>query len=381
MRAHYKILLLGFSQRSGLTFHYTRLAISLKHSGNEVIVVSSENAQYYCLPEELNASNIRLHKHSSLGKANLIDIIKGSGFLKQVIEREGPFDIVLGGGVREAIQVFLSTRKLNRKPITLSIIGFLPRGKIERSIAALSYNFFYDNNIALCNYTKTELTKLGVNSSKVHVIPLFAPDLKWFDKAIKFNVDLGTYNLQNVIHPVIFYAARHDPYKGFEYYLMSAQEVLRKYDATFVIGGSGPLTGYLRRLAEKLGISEKVVFSGRISNYHMPFILGNIPDVCISTSLVEQLPSYILECMAARKPIVSSNVAGVPEIVEDGINGYLVPPCDYRQTARKIMNLLENPRKAREMGLAGRGKIERWFNMEASVNILMETCEDILGRK
>lgn len=370
-----RILLLGFSHRIGLTFHYTRLAVALKRAGNDVVVISTNNAQYDRLSEDLKNTKVRLYSDNSMDKTNLIDTVKALKFLKSVLKKEKSFDLIVGGGVRESIKVWLSSRKLNEKPITFSVVGSLPQIKFERFLAGLFYNLFYDNCIALCKYTKNQLKDLGINTQKIHVIPLFAPDLTWFDKAKISKIDLKDYDLQDLDKSTVFYAASHYCHKGFEYYLMAASEVLKKFDATFIVGGKGPLTEYLKKLADKLEISKNVIFTGWISNYHIPYILSNLVDICVSTSLVEQLPSYLMECMAAKKPIIATCVGGVPEIVINGLNGYLIPPADPQKTADYIMYLIENLKKARDMGIAGRKIVENQLNMQTSINKLLKIYE------
>ena len=88
-----------------------------------------------------------------------------------------------------------------------------------------------------------------------------------------------------------------------------------------------------------------------------------------------------MECMAASKPVIASNVGGIPEIVEDGVNGYIVSPYNYKKTAYCIMDLLNNPKKAKEMGLIGRKMIEKKFNMETSIKKLIKTYKRLQSQK
>lgn len=372
----HKILLIGSSSGIGLTFHFTRLAIALKSMGNEVIVLSHRKEQYAELQNDLDRSGIRRYVSDVMDNSDIMGVIKGAKDIGRVLRKEKGFDVIHAGGVRHGVKVFFATRRLNEKAKTFATVGSLPRSKVGVNVAAWSYNWFYDKCIALSNYTKKELVRCGVNPDKICVIPLFAPDLEWFDEAKKVEINLGDYDLQDITKPVVFYAASHFHNKGFPYYLMAASKILKKFDATFVVGGRGPLTSSLQNLAKKLGISNHVVFTGWISNYHMPYILSNIADICVSTSLVEQLPSYIMECMAAGKPVVASSVGGVPEIVINEVNGYLVLPCDYEETARRITDLLSDPEKARKMGLAGRKTTKEQLNIKSSVLKLVKVYEE-----
>jgi len=379
----FRILLIASSYGTGLTFNFTRLALALKRQGNEIVVLSGEKEQYAELSRELFRANIKRYICDSIDYAGITDIVNGALCISKVIDKEGDFDIIHMGGIRHIVKVFLATKWMNKKPKTVATVVSFPRSKsgssskLDMSISKIAYSLC-DKSVALCKYTKTQLIKWHVKPTKILVIPLFAVDIEWFDKVKKIEVPLERYNLKDIENPVIFYAARHIYVKGFHYFLKAAGEVLRKFDATFVVGGRGPLTVCLQNLAEKLDISNNVVFTGWISNYHMPYLLSNVADICVSTSFVEQLPSYIMECMAAGKPVVASSVGGVPEIILNEVNGCLVPPHDFEGTAGRIIDLLNNPEKAREMGLAGRKMIEERLNMKSSVLKLLKVYEETI---
>jgi glycosyltransferase involved in cell wall biosynthesis len=340
--------------------------------GKEVVVVSEEGEQYPCLHTELEDQRIKYYRTAHLSKSTPLDLLKGTKDIASILRTHGPFDIILGGGVREGPKILMAKKYSDNKSINLSVIGSLPEKRYECFIAGAIYNMFYDKNVTLCDFTRKQMIRLGVKDSKIITVPLFAPDLEWFDKAEQSRIDLEAYNLQDVrkSEPIIFYAASHYYHKGFEYYLMAAYEVLKNNNATFILGGKGPLTQYLKRLAKRLKIDKSVIFTGWISNYHMPYILSNIADICVSTSLVEQLPSYVMECMAAKKPIVAASVGGIPELIVDGVNGYLVPPKDPASMANSILKLINDPDNAREMGLRGRQIVEKEFNMTVAISKL-----------
>jgi len=378
----FRILLIASSYGTGLAFNFTRLALALKRKGNEVVVLSGPKGQYAESSKELFRANIKRYICNSIDYAWTADIVNGALSIRRIINEEKGFDIIHMGGIRHIVKVFLALKRVNKKPKTVATVVSFPRSKsgssskLDASISKIAYSLC-DKSIALCKHTKTQLMKWHVKPNKISVIPLFAPDIEWFDEFKKIKVPLEQYNLKELKNPVIFYAARHIYIKGIHCFLKAAREVLRKFDATFIIGGKGPLTISLKNLSEKLGISKRVVFTGWISNYHMPYVLSNIADICVSTSFVEQLPSYIMECMAAGKPIVASSVGGIPEIVIDEMNGYLVPPRDYKESARRIVELLEEPEKAKKMGQVGRKMIEQNLNMKVSVSKLIETYEKL----
>jgi glycosyltransferase involved in cell wall biosynthesis len=368
-----RILLIGSSDRIGLTFHFTRLAIVLKRMGNDILVLSDKRSQYDELPRELEAARITRWTSEAIDRADLTSMLCGAKDLRRVLTKEDGFDIIHAGGVKHGAKIFLATRRLSTRPRTVATVGYLPTSNIT-GFAFSSLNL-YDRCIALSDYTRRRLEHFCVRPGKIVVIPLFAPDLDWFDAAQNRAAPLSDYGLDRVEKPVVFYAARHDPFKGIGYYLLAAATVLKSHDATFVVGGQGPITGSLKKFAERLGITKQTIFTGWISNYHLPFVLNKVTDVCISTSLVEQLPSFIMECMAARKPVIASSVAGVPEILVDGLNGYSVPLRDYRKTARRIVELLDDKDKAESMGQNGRRIVEKRLNMKTATKTLLTAYE------
>ena len=351
------------------------MALKLKERGHEVVVLSDEKQQYPELPGELAQAGIKHYTTDAIDRLDPVSMFKGVKDLKTIFRKEGVFEIIHAGGIKHVVKTYLATKGLNEKPKTFATIRSLPRSKIGMAMAVISYNSLVNKCIALCNYTKREMEKWGVNSDKIVAIPIFAPDLEWFDDARRRDMPLKRYGLQHVDRPVVFYAASHVYYKGFLYYLKAAKKVLRRFDGTFIVGGQGPLTENLKDLSRRLGIHEHVFFTGWISNYHMPYVLSNIADICVSASLREQFPSYIMECMAARKPVIATKVGGVPEAVEDGVNGYLVPPREPNALSNKIIRLIEEPKEAKKMGGEGRKIVKQRFNMEMAAADLSKVYE------
>jgi glycosyltransferase involved in cell wall biosynthesis len=84
------------------------------------------------------------------------------------------------------------------------------------------------------------------------------------------------------------------------------------------------------------------------------------------------LPTVLLEAMAMRLPVVSTGVTGVPEIVDDGVNGYVVPQHDAEALAGALERLLADPALRERLGAAGRDKVERVFNLQRNGAVLRE---------
>ncbi|HKN47018.1 MAG TPA: glycosyltransferase, partial [Candidatus Polarisedimenticolia bacterium] len=120
----------------------------------------------------------------------------------------------------------------------------------------------------------------------------------------------------------------------------------------------------LENRARRLGLEGRVVFTG--FRLDVPELLAEVA-VSVLPSLSEGLPNAVLESMAACVPVVATRVGGVPEAVEDGASGILVPPGDGAALARAIGMLLEKPDLARRLGRAGRERAEGNFSLDRMV--------------
>lgn len=131
-----------------------------------------------------------------------------------------------------------------------------------------------------------------------------------------------------------------------------------------IMVGDGPETTAARKLAEQLGIADQVIFAGRTKDVveHL-----DSADVFLSTSEIESFGLAIAEAMARAVPVVSTNVGGVPEVVEHGKSGFLCTTGDVCGMACAVLQILMEPELARQMGLAGRERIKTCFSPEAIV--------------
>ncbi len=340
----------------------------MKDLGIDVIVMSPPKYQSRELLKLLSDFGIKLAIYEKMDSLKIGDVLVSNLSLNKILKDINP-DVILAEGINQLSKVFLF-KKLNNNVKRISVSGGLPSRNLKTYLALLDK--VTDFTIALCLYTKKELVRGGFNPNKIIVTPLFSPYLPLFDKWKMKQIELEKYGLSDIRKPVIIYAAYHHPWKGFEYYLLAAKTVLQKYDATFIVGGTGPMTPYLKKLADELGVSKNVIFTGFIPPHDLYAMLYQIVDIAVSTSLKEQFPSYILEVMAAGKPIVATNVAGVPEQVFDGFNGFLVEPRDFKYTAEKISKLIEDDYLGKRMGLNGRKIIERIYNRQRAIKILLE---------
>ena len=125
--------------------------------------------------------------------------------------------------------------------------------------------------------------------------------------------------------------------------------------------GEGSRKNELKALAAKLGLGEDVIFYGFTAD--IPSFLATI-DVFVLPSLYEGLGVAAIEAMAAGKPVIATRVGGLPELVEDGVTGFLVPPGDSEALANSISRLLSREELMEQMGRNGWERVQRHFTME-----------------
>jgi len=128
--------------------------------------------------------------------------------------------------------------------------------------------------------------------------------------------------------------------------------------------GEDLLHGEIHRYVQARGLAQDIILTGWRQD--IPEILALL-DLFLLPSLWEGLPTSIAEAMVMQKPVVASTVGGIPELVEHGATGYLIPPNDPRALADAVIAVLTQPERARHMGLAGYAKVQREFAMETVI--------------
>ena len=126
----------------------------------------------------------------------------------------------------------------------------------------------------------------------------------------------------------------------------------RHTNARMTIAGSGPERVALESLAAELGVMEAVTFAGRVENSEMPKLYRNV-SIALNPSLADNMPISVLEALASGVPVVSTNVGGVPYLVQDQKTALLVAPGDHESMARACLRLLEEPALVQNLSTAG----------------------------
>jgi len=154
------------------------------------------------------------------------------------------------------------------------------------------------------------------------------------------------------------------PSKGLEYLVETAEHFKNNDNIVFVIIGDGPERFKIENLIEQRGLHKKVFLLGQIPDAYK--LLGAF-DIFVLPSVKEGFPWTVIEAMAAKLPVVATKVGAIPEIIEDGKNGFVVGPGHPEQIAAKIQDLLTNKHLRQELGIQAHQTVLFKFSLEKMV--------------
>lgn len=181
------------------------------------------------------------------------------------------------------------------------------------------------------------------------------------------NVDVAEfkkkYNLGN--KKVILFGGRLSEAKGGAETIETLVQIVKEVpDAVLlVISKIDGHTEQLQKEAGKHGIAGSILFTGWIEREDIKFAYAAADVVLVPSICFDSLPRIVIEAMACAKPVVGTCYGGAPEVIEDGVTGYVVNPFRSEEMARKIIGLLKNPEKIKKFGRAGQKRIETKFNI------------------
>ncbi len=151
-------------------------------------------------------------------------------------------------------------------------------------------------------------------------------------------------------------------------------------DAKLIVMGDGPLRQEWQELVYSHNLHNSVSFLGHISNRKTKYEILAKASAVVFPSISEGFAMVPIEAFQMSKPLLISNVRPSDEIVDDGVDGYLLPPYDPDKWAEKILFLLNNPDICRQMGSKGRLKVLETFNMPAVLNNMERVYKSLVSK-
>ncbi len=308
------------------------IARHLAHRGHEVLVVTTRDTG---LSEESMEQGFRIYRVKSL-KPKLLKYVFFC-FKTVLISKRFRPDLIHAQAIITGLPALIAKRVTGRPYLVWARGGdvYSPglfKGPISRAIIQNA-----DSVIALTADMKKEMQK--VCNRDIHVIGNGVEPERFARP--------GKTEARGKLHigadeKVLIFAGSLVPVKGLIYLIEAVNIITQQQpEARLLILGDGKERHSLETLVARLGLEKCVTFTGRVDNAAVPEFLA-AADVFVLPSLSEGFPNVIAEAMACGLPVVCTRIRGIPEIVADGVNGFLVAPRNPAELADKIVSLLSN---------------------------------------
>jgi glycosyltransferase involved in cell wall biosynthesis len=179
--------------------------------------------------------------------------------------------------------------------------------------------------------------------------------------------------------PVITLVAVLRAQKRHELVIAAAAEVIKVFPRTrFLFVGDGPGRDRVEQEIKKARLEDRILMTGYRED--IPAILS-FTDLGIISSVAEGIPQFLFQIMAMGKPVIATEVGGIPEIVTSGVNGILIPPEDAAALVQAIVQLLGDPGSAGRLGEEGRRLVEQEYTVEKMAEKVYRVYQQVYERK
>ena len=242
-------------------------------------------------------------------------------------------------------------------------------------LARLKYRLF-DRIITISEAIRQVLLSEGVPAEKITCVPSAVDHRRYATPCNRewFLKEFGLHPANSTIGMI----AQFIPRKGHRFLIEAAPGIIGRFpESRFLLFGKGPLLEDIRNMCNRNRIVDNVIFAGFRNDLER--ILPCL-DLVVHPARMEGLGVSLLQTAAAGVPILASRVGGIPEIVQDGYNGYLIDVGDRRAIMRRVIELLADPEKAQRFGSAGRIIVQSRFSVDAMVKGNLLTYKDMLSR-
>ena len=177
----------------------------------------------------------------------------------------------------------------------------------------------------------------------------------------------------------LLFIGRFDPVKGLPLMIEGLSDLSRHHpDIHLDMVGDGPQRESVERLVGEHGLADRVTFHGYLTQDQISR-MHEITDVFVMTSFAEGIPVVLMEAMAAGLPVVAPRIAGIPELIQDGENGFLFTPGDVPGLVALTSELLTDPDLRNAFGAEGRRTVEQAFCLDTEVSRFARVMLEAVG--
>lgn len=363
-----------YPHAGGVESHVRTLARAFARGGHDVTVVTSRYDR--ALPEEERLEGFRIVRTRSLGVVFNTPIDVGTGSVLREIRAD-----VVHLHYPPPLTAFFATQALSASSVPVCLTyhcDLFLSGRAGRALASTYERAFLPPTLARVDRIVVHTRSYGTTSAMLRgrelaIIPSVV-DLERFRPGLDPSGVRRALGLEG--RRVVGFTGRLVPHKGVDVLLQALRELPQ--DVTLVVVGSGPRLVDLAGLARRLGLEERVRFCTKVSDDELPLYLA-LADVFAfpSQNRLEGFGLAVAEAMATGLPVIVANVPGVREVIEEGKHGLLVEPLLASDLAAKIRILLDDPARARAMGVAGRQRAEERFGLETITRQLLNLYEEL----
>ncbi|TDT50817.1 glycosyltransferase family 4 protein [Fonticella tunisiensis] len=361
-------------ETGGSKNHLLSFVEAMRKKGEESIILCFMEGLLYDEAKKAGL-DIRLVKQSKRFDLSIIKRIKG------ICEKEGIDIINCHGGRANFIGYFL--KKVYRAIYVTTIHSDYRedyRGNFYKTLIYSNINRAvlnsFDYYITVSSSFKDMLIKRGFKNKNIYVVY----------NGINFNEVEQNFSREDIIKKYglrdskyhVAMVARFHPVKGHRVFLDGCRTVLdKRNDVSFILVGDGNIRNEMEDYAKNLGIRDHISFVG----FQRPDEFLFISDFTVLTSFTESFPLVILESAKYRKTVISTEVGGIPDLIEDGVNGYLIKPGDSGTLADRILRLIDDQALCREMGERLHTKARDCYSIENLADKYIQIYRSLLAKE
>lgn len=327
------------------------------------------NLKDLCCSEVLNQNVLRETLFPEDPRAKATSLYYAKQLIKYIEELDTDIDLIHSHFASSDKSVLIYVSSYLKKPFTITThaVDIFKPSIVTKKVLEKS-----DQIITISNYNKGYIRgKFGVNKP-IHIIRAGVRPGKFQGKK-----ENGYYFIT---------VSRLIEKKGLFYALEAFSKVFEKYPKLeYHIIGSGNYLNILRKNARELEILGNVKFLSNVSDRKLIEEVGSamgfiLPCIIANDGDRDGIPVALMESMALETPCISTNISGIPELIDNGVNGFLVEPKNTDGIAENVILLIENDDKRRKMGDAAKEKIISDFNIENETQKLEKIFIDVIEK-
>lgn len=336
--------------------------LGLRSRGIEVAVVAPPSARLLDRAAQSGIATYAVVMRRSLDPFAILA-------LARLLRKERP-DIVSTHSGRDTIIAGLAAQLVPRRPRIVRT-----RHLILPITSKFTYAVLPDHVVGVSRAVREYLVGTGLHADAVTAVPT-GIDFTRFDRtatAAPLRAELGLAPDTLIVGTMAILRKK----KGHHHLLEAAAQVVRQVPRVhFVFSGNGPQEENLRRQAGELGLEGRVSFLGLRRD--VPEVLAAF-DLFVLPTRQEALGTAFIEAQAMGVPVIGSRVGGVPETLQEGESGLLVPPEDPRALAAAIVELAQDADRRERMGACGSAFVRKHFSVDAMVEGMLDVYRKVLA--